>query len=330
MNSDYSVLREPVTGARLELADNGQTLVAPSGARYPIVRNIPRFVDSENYASDFGKQWNLFPRTQLDSHVNIPISEDRLQRCFGAPLSELKGKRVLEAGSGAGRFTEVLLKYGARLDSFDYSNAVEANAANNGGHKDLVLVQGDIRQPPFEAASYDVVICLGVLQHTQSPEESVASLWTMVKPGGLLVIDHYRRGLGLRLPPPIGGAKEIYRRYVLRLPAEKRYDAVEKITRFWFPYHWKARNSRLAQKLLGRVSPVIFYYPGLPLRDREAHYEWSLLDTHDSLTDYYKHYRDERQIETALKGLGAEQIHVSRGGNGVEARCRKPVAPTDR
>jgi SAM-dependent methyltransferase len=42
-------------------------------------------------------------------------------------FSSLAGKHVLEAGCGAGRFTEVLLKAGAYVTSIDLSSAVEAN-----------------------------------------------------------------------------------------------------------------------------------------------------------------------------------------------------------
>ena len=67
-----------------------------------------------------------------------------------------------------------------------------------------------------------------------------------------------------------------------------------------------------------------FHYPDIRLKDREAHYEWSLLDTHDSITDFYKHMRTPRQIEQLLGALGARDIVVRIGGNGVEAFCRKP------
>jgi len=121
---------------------------------------------------------------------------------------------------------EVLLKHGATVDSFDYSAAVEANAANNGGHPKLTLVQADIRRIPFPRESYDLVVCLGVLQHTPDPEESIRRLWEMVKPGGALVIDHYRRKIRNYLPPPIGVAGMVYRWRILRLPADRQFAVV--------------------------------------------------------------------------------------------------------
>ena len=83
----------------------------------------------------------------------------------------------MEAGSGAGRFTEVLLQTGAEVFSFDYSNAVEANLSNNGEKLNLHLFQGDILNIPFPEEYFDKVICLGVLQHTPDPEKAFISLF---------------------------------------------------------------------------------------------------------------------------------------------------------
>ena len=58
-------------------------------------------------------------------------------------------------------------------------------------------------------------------------------------------------------------------------------------------------------------------------QDRAFHYEWSKLDTYDSLTDYYKHLRTPAQIKNTLEGLKAKNIWINEGGNGVEARCWK-------
>lgn len=327
MNREWTCLREPVSGCNL--VSDADALCAENGARYPIVRGIPRFVAAENYSADFGAQWNRFPKTQLDSFTGLDVSESRLARCLQGSLSGLRGKKVLEAGSGAGRFTEILLKHGAIVHSFDYSSAVEANAQNNGAHAQLVLVQADIRKIPFPKESYDYVVCLGVLQHTPNPEESIKCLWEMVAPGGALVIDHYPWKWRIVLPPPIGESIAIYRRLILALPKSRRFKWVKAITDFWFPWHWRFRDSLFAQRVLRRVSPVLFYYPQIKLPDERAYYEWSLLDTHDATTDFYKHRRTPGQIRKVLEGLGATDVSVRPGGNGVEAFCRKVGAEPD-
>src|SRR5689334_21447728 len=95
------------------LIHRGETLICKTGCLFPIVTGIPRLVASNSYASSFGLQWNAYRTTQLDSNTNSRISYERLSRCFGDSLDTLEGKSVLEAGCGAGRFTEVLLKAGA-------------------------------------------------------------------------------------------------------------------------------------------------------------------------------------------------------------------------
>lgn len=325
MNRDLAVLVDPETGQGLDL--NGGELVSADGLRrYPIVRGIPRFVPEDNYAADFGRQWNRFRVTQLDSNTGTTITLDRLRRCLGGSLAAVRGRKVLEAGCGAGRFTEILLAEAAVVHAFDYSDAVDANAANHGGHAALTLAQADIRAMPFCRAAYDVVVCLGVLQHTPDPERSICCLYEMLKPGGLLVLDHYLFRWRNVLPPPIGVAAVVYRSIALRLAPERRFDFVRRMVDFWFPVHWRWRESRFMQRLLRRVSPVSFYYPGLGLKSREQYYEWALLDTHDGTTDHYKHHRTVAQIRQVLRSLGAEAVQVSTGGNGVEASCRRPLS----
>jgi hypothetical protein len=79
------------------------------------------------------------------------------------------------------------------------------------------------------------------------------------------------------------------------------------------------------QMMLSRFSPLLTYYHALPQLSDALQYEWAELDTHDSLTDYYKRLRSPRSITSTLRALAAEQIWVNRGGNGVEARCQKPL-----
>ena len=131
------------------------------------MRDIPRFVAGDQYAESFGFQWNAHRQTQLDSRTGLSISRDRLFAVSGWS-TDLTGQRVLEAGSGAGRFTEVLLTTGAEVFSTDLSSAIEANLANNGPHPRLHLFQADILNLPVRQDLFDRVICLGVLQHAGS------------------------------------------------------------------------------------------------------------------------------------------------------------------
>ena len=98
----------------------------------------------------------------------------------------------------------------------------------------------------------------------------------------------------------------------------------DQLVAIFFPLHWLVRRLRPAQMLLSRVSPCLVYLQAYPQLSRDQHYEWCRLDTYDHLTDYYKHLRTTNQIRATLASLNAQDVWVSRGGNGVEARCRKP------
>jgi len=175
-----------------EITASTRLLVCQSGCRVSAVHGIPRFVASEGYAAGFGRQWKKFSRTQLDSFTGSTISRDRLTRCLGGSLAILHDKNVLEVGCGAGRFTELLLQAGARVFAIDLSSAVEANYDNCSGAARYFVCQADLSALPARRGSFDFVICLGVIQHTPEPEETIATLCDFVKPGGRLVIDHYR------------------------------------------------------------------------------------------------------------------------------------------
>jgi glycosyltransferase involved in cell wall biosynthesis/2-polyprenyl-3-methyl-5-hydroxy-6-metoxy-1,4-benzoquinol methylase len=302
---------------RLDLAD--AKFVCVNGCEYLAVAGIPRFVEADNYSDAFGEQWKRYRTTQLDSYTGSPISETRLRRCLGETIwSDLRGKQVLEAGCGAGRFTEILLREGAIVTSIDLSDAVSANQDNFPQDEDHRIAQADILELPFDSQQFDVVICLGVIQHTPDSERSIEALYGHVKPGGWLVIDHYTYTLGYftRTAP-------VFRFFMRQMKRGTTINFTERMVNLLLPIHKAVRNYRPAQTLLSRVSPLVVYYQGLPQLNDTMQKEWALLDTHDSLTDYYKRFRTKGHIHSTMEQLGQTDIWCEYGGNGVEARGRR-------
>ena len=307
---------------------SGRSLACASGHGFPVRENIPRLLPSgENYADAFGEQWHQYRKTQLDSYTRTTYSRDRLRRCFGEALWERLQQpvplQVLEAGCGAGRFTEVLLATAAAaVTSTDLSSAVEPNQLNCPQSPRHRIAQCDINQLPFLAGQFDVVMCLGVVQHTRDPERTIADLYHQVKPGGWLVIDHYRHAFSTYTK----ATAWLIRPILKRLPPQQGVAATKALTRWFFPLHRAVRRYKPLQMMLSRVSPILTYFHVLPELSDELQYEWSELDTHDSLTDWYKRLRSRRSIRNTLTALGATELWVERGGNGIEARGRKPLA----
>lgn len=305
------------------LTSRGDALVCPEGESFPIRNGIPRFVSKEqaDYAASFGSQWLKYRLTQLDSYSRTTITRDRTRRCVGEDLwASLEGKHVLECGCGAGRFTEILLGRGAKVTSVDLSEAVEANQQTFPQDEAHRIAQADIMRLPFAPQQFDAVFCLGVIQHTPNPEETIAALYEHVRPGGTLVIDHYTYYLTRFLK-----AAPLIRLVFRRLSPERGMRWTERLVAFFWPYHRMTRKCRLARMVLGRFSPVQCYYRAYPELSEELQWEWALLDTHDSLTDWYKHYRTRGQILRTLRKLGLHEIRCEYGGNGVEARGKRPL-----
>lgn len=315
---------QPLAAGDGRRVEDAASLNCPHGCRVPVVRNIPRFVEATNYAAAFGWQWKKFRRTQLDSHTGTTISRERLARCLGGSLDVLRGRTVLEVGCGAGRFTELMLGAGARVAACDLSLAVEANYENCGRDDDSYFVcQADVRRLPFAPGSFDFVVCLGVIQHTPDPTETIAALARHVRPGGMLVIDHYTNNT------PKNRVQSLLRELLIRLPPRFATPLALAVSRSLLPLHrlsWSEKRGRWRLRgPLRRYSPLADYSEVFPQLGEKLLAEWSLLDTHDMVTDRYKHLRSAEEIRATLAACGLEELEVSYGGNGVEARARAPL-----
>ena len=311
----------PLTLAETDL------LKCSAGCDFAVVNDIPRFVPPNHYAEAFGLQWNRFRKTQLDSYTCVPVSRERLQRCIGGDLSILAGKRVLEVGCGAGRFTEILRAHGAEIFSLDLSGAVDANLANYREKAGLAaennyICQASMLEAPFAPHSFDLVIALGVVQHTPNPENTVKALIRYIKPGGELVMDHYSLDYNVEWP------RRLSRRWFLSLPPHVASSIALAASRLLVRVHrilWRpARSAKFLRNWLQRVSPLVDYYDSYPQLSREILAEWCVLDTHDTVTDVYKHLRSLDQVCKMASDAGFEIVHAVNAGNGVELRARRP------
>src|ERR1700722_13144291 len=81
---------------------------------------------SVDYCTNFGDQWQRFRNIQIDSLSGSTESRDRFFRETGVDPKWLAGKLVLDAGCGAGRFSEIALQAGASVVAVDLSDAVHA------------------------------------------------------------------------------------------------------------------------------------------------------------------------------------------------------------
>ncbi len=307
-------LRAPRTGAPLRLDTitardgddvlDGELATGDDGARWPVVRGIPRFVPADNYAGSFGFQWNRFPGTQLDSVSGLPVSRERFLAQWSLPPEWFAGKRVLDVGCGAGRFAEVALSLGAEVVAVDLSAAVDACRANLRHHPRLDVVQASVFELPFAKGSFDAAYCFGVLQHTPDPERAFLSIVPMVRAGGEVAVDVYRKGLRAWAHP-----KPWLRPLTSRLPSQTLFRAVERAAPALLRASHAAGSVPLAGRALRRMVPVADYEGVLALSERQR-LEWAVLDTFDWLSPRYDFPQTPETLRRWAREAGLTDVTV--------------------
>lgn len=301
--------------ARLEI--EGEAL-AIDDRRYRIDEGIVRFRESDGYNDTFALQWKRFRETQLDIVNGTGLSRKRFAET-GWDLSALRDATVLEAGSGAGRFTRILGEAGARLVTFDYSSAVDANFENNGGLENVLFCQADIFDMPFRDDAFDYVFCHGVLQHTPDPRAAFEGLASKVKPGGRISIDIYRRDFRIRP----WKSKRIWRPLTTRMKPETLLGFLDRFIPAWLPVDTAIKRLPRVGVYLGSIVPCWNYWY-TDLSDR-AKLEWAIMDTFDALAPKYDIPASLDEVRRWFEDRGLAEIEVREGGNGVVGNARKPA-----
>lgn len=302
--------REPVLENTLECAG--------CRTRYPVTGGVPRFVPRENYASGFGLEWNRHARTQYDSYCGLPVSENRFFGQTGWPR-DMADERILEVGSGSGRFTEQAAKTGATVVSLDYSYAVDANYASNGSRQNVLIVQADVFAMPFRPGTFDRLFCFGMLQHTPDPAAAFAALPRMLRPGGELCADIYK-ATPLRT---LFNTKYYVRPFTRNMQPERLYRLVCNWVDSMWPLASLIRRLPHGSGINWRL--LVADYSPIGLKDQLLK-EWAYLDTFDMLAPRYDLPARLETFASWGREAGLERIEAEYCGANVTLRGSRPGA----
>jgi SAM-dependent methyltransferase len=277
----------------------------------PLRHNALRFRQDDGYNDTFGLQWNRYRDIQLD-HVNdTRLTRDRFLRETGWKPNELQGELILEAGSGAGRFTRLMAEAGAHLVTFDYSSAVDANVQNNGSYENVAFMQCDIFDMPFRENAFDRVFCHGVLQHTPDPGAAFGHLSRVLRRGGRMSIDVYHRDGRIRP----WKSKYLWRPFTTRMEPRKLLAFLEWFIPKWLPFDTVIKRLPVLGNYVGAVIPCWnYFYTDLP---REKKVQWAILDTFDALAPTYDLPVTLSEVREWFRTCGYAEFEVREGGNGV-------------
>lgn len=225
----------PVCGCLLRIEEgddvrrDGDEIIAAAlrcseGHRFPVVNGVPRLLPPELLAETLARyhpqEYERY-RTELgDTAQEVDVTTSRTLRSFSyqwnvfsdmfehweenfrsyfEPLvktTDFEGQLVLDAGCGFGRHAYYAGRYGAEVVAMDLSEAVEAAFENTRSLGTVHVVQGNIYQPPV-AARFDLVYCVGVIQHLPEPAAGFASLCKRLREGGRIFVWVYGRRRGI-------------------------------------------------------------------------------------------------------------------------------------
>tara|TARA_R110001592_G_scaffold175466_1_gene414596 strand:- start:17451 stop:18467 length:1017 start_codon:yes stop_codon:yes gene_type:complete len=138
---------------------------------------------------------------------------------------------VLDLGCGSGFSAYALFReqlanlnyYGVEISDGIFHARKWMDAHNNKGH----YLKGDIAELPFLDNQADIILCTGVLQHTDSVDKSIASLARILKPKGTGFVNCYKK------PAPIRAFSDKFiNSHVKDLPIEEIKSQLDSLTQF--------------------------------------------------------------------------------------------------
>jgi SAM-dependent methyltransferase len=130
----------------------------------------------------FGYEWLRYD-VQLER-------EDREVFLRDSQISEesLRGKLILDAGCGMGRYTRIAGKIGGEIVGVDLSQSVFKAYQMTQDNPCAHIIQGDILRLPFKKKQFDIIYSMGVLHHTPDAKKSFLNLLKYLKERGLISI----------------------------------------------------------------------------------------------------------------------------------------------
>ena len=286
--------------------------------------------DNQTYADSFGNEWKKFSRVQSDKNLKIPTSRRRLENLLGFPLEMLRGKTVLEIGSGSGRFTPLLAKYAKNVVSTDLSEAIFVNEAI--GLRNVTFIRADLNKNIFKE-KFDLVFCRGVLQHTPNPNDSIKTIFNNAALGAMVVFDIYARPT---LKNKIRDWKYFYRFLFKPIPKKYLENIFDKYGKKIYKVHSYLnsliRKHFLIKLIMRLIRPFYPYldvdslYPSFDEKQRIEVYRSLLLD---AFTCEFDNPRNFEEVVSILAEIGQYpySFNEARCMFRVKKRNHKPFTP---
>lgn len=279
------------------------------GRDYPVVRGVPRMLLGRDYElrektqKNFSFSWRQFGEIYSDTRDFLDWLE---------PLgpADFRGQVVLDAGCGSGQHAVHAASFGARdVVAFDLSPAVEVAFAHARALPNVHVIQADMYHLPLRP-EFDLVYCIGVLQHLPDTPAAFAELARLLAPGGRFSVWVY----GYEGTEFVRYVVDPMRRVTSRLPLPLVYGLSTGLAAVFF-----ALSRGVARPLLKSAGGRSLL-AALPMGRYAAHmaafpFHYNFNSVFDQLIAPITQYFRRRDVEGWYRSAGlAETVITSRNG----------------
>lgn len=249
--------------------------------------------DTRATAESFGLEWTIHGEL-----ARLYASETDLWRefeTFRIPTDLLRGKCVLDAGCGMGRWSYAAAKVGAQhVVGFDLHDGVYAARRFTQDAGRVSLLKASIFSLPFRDQAFDSIMSIGVLDHTGDMHRALCALFSLLRPGGRLFLQVYETR---------GVAKDrrmaALLRITNRMPKRLLYRICVALV--------AARYVPLVKNLIQAVN----HFVQIVSFGKHRTFWRNVADTYDWHCSPHKTFHTEEELRRILAGIGLEEITVT-------------------
>jgi SAM-dependent methyltransferase/uncharacterized protein YbaR (Trm112 family) len=204
--SNVELVELAPTAGYPDLGPDGWLACTGCGERYPMIGGTPRMLPRSERSSlaarypDAAIELAGAPATDSSDSVKRLTAESFTYewRHFGGPRPEwrknfvdymqphdpasLNDKLVLDVGTGSGRHSAHAASCGARVVAVDLGQSIDV--ARRNVPREVLTVQADAEQLPFDPGTFDLVMSIGVLHHLSDTEQALRSIIPLATAGG--------------------------------------------------------------------------------------------------------------------------------------------------
>lgn len=221
-------------------------------------------------------------------------------------LDDFKDKRILDAGCGHGHhllMVEPYIREGIGVDL----NTREIASAETKHSQKIQIHEGDIAEVDFPQP-FDMVYCIGVIQHTDNPDKTFANLKRLTKKGGTLITWVYSYEGNFLNRTFLEWVKKIL---IQHLPSDVTLGLSALLALLLYPFVYT-----IYLLPLGNVLPFYEYFGIF----RKVSFVKNIQNIFDKLIAPQTYFIRKEQVERWFPSSEFDNIHISHY-RGVSWRC---------